>query len=81
MEREFKKTGIKAETADTVCGEIPHMTVDQLAARLSIQSRELRCPACGRIHLTDEDVRNAEARRFSETERFQKIKTEAEGGD
>jgi len=78
-EREFKKTGIKAESANTVCGEIPHMTVDQLAARLAIESRELRCPACGRIHLTDEDVKNAESLRFTETERYQEIKTQAEG--
>ncbi|MEM5789320.1 MAG: hypothetical protein AAGU11_18560 [Syntrophobacteraceae bacterium] len=81
MEREFKKSGIKAEAADTLCGEIPHMTVDQLASRLCIQSRELRCPACGRIHLTDEDVREAEERRFSDTERFRQIKIEAEGGE
>ncbi len=78
-ERDFKKDGIKVEAADTVCGQVPHMTVDQLAARLCIESRELCCPACGRIHLTEEDVKKAEARRFSETERYQEIVTDAEG--
>lgn len=78
-EKESKKKGIKAEAADTVCGKIPHMTVDQLAARLSIESRELRCPACGRIHLTDDDVKRAEDVLLSDTERFREIKTEAEG--
>jgi hypothetical protein len=74
-----KKGSIKAESANTVCGEIPHMTVDQLADRLSIESRELRCPACGRVHLTDEDVKKAESHRFSDTPRFRQIKAEAEG--
>ncbi len=77
--RKVKKGSIKAESVDTGCGAIPHMTVDQLASRLSIKSRELRCPSCGRIHLTDEDVKNAEARLFSETDRFRVIKAEAEG--
>ncbi len=76
-----KKQGIKAEAADTLCGEIPHMTVDQLAARLDIASRELRCPACGRIHLTEEDVKKAEAKLFSDTKRFKQIKTQAEGAE
>lgn len=77
-ERELKKKGVTAEAVDTACGSIPHMTVDQLAARLHIESRELRCPACGRIHLTDEDVKKAEAKLFTETERYQEIKSEAE---
>lgn len=74
-----KKGGIKAESVNTFCGEIPHMTVDQLASRLSIESRELRCPACGRIHLTDEDLKKAEAHLFSETKRFREITAEVEG--
>jgi len=79
MEKEMKKKGIKAEAVDTACGKIPHMTVDQLAARLQIESRELRCPACGRVHLTEEDVQKAEAVLLSESERFKEIKTQAEG--
>jgi hypothetical protein len=77
--REMKKKGVTAEAADTVCGQIPHMTVDQLAARLQIESRELRCPSCGRVHLTEEDVKKAEAVLLSESERFKEITTQAEG--
>lgn len=79
QEKKKKKTTITVESADTACGGVPHMTVDQLAALLKIESRELRCPACGRVHLTDEDVREAEALRYSTSERFKKIKEEAEG--
>ncbi len=78
-EKELKKKGVTVEAADTMCGPIPHMTVDQLAARLHIESRELRCPACGRIHLTEEDVKKAEAVLLSESERFRELKTQAEG--
>ena len=77
--KDVKKKGVKVESVDTACGKVPHMTVDQLVARFNIESRELHCPACGRIHLTDEDVKKAEAMLFSETERFQQIKAEAEG--
>ncbi|MDR3569111.1 MAG: hypothetical protein P4L43_13870 [Syntrophobacteraceae bacterium] len=77
--RDVKKKGVKVEAVDTACGKVPHMTVDQLVERFRIESRELHCPACGRIHLTDEDAKNAEAMLFSETERFQQIKAEAEG--
>jgi hypothetical protein len=79
--RQLRKSGIKVESVDTACGEIPHMTVDQLAARLDIASRELRCPACGRVHLTEEDVKNAEGVLFSDTQRFKQIKNQAEGSE
>lgn len=74
-----RRREITVESANTACGVVPHMTVDQIAARLHIESRELRCPACGRIHLTEEDVNKAEEKRYSETERFKQIKEEAEG--
>ena len=78
-EKKKKRREVKVESADTACGAVPHMTVDQIAARLRIESKELRCPACGRIHLTEEDVKKAEAVKYSQTERFRKIKEEAEG--
>jgi hypothetical protein len=78
-ETKEKRTKVTVESADTACGSVPHMTVDQLAARLNVASKELYCPACGRIHLTEEDVRKAEEIKYSETERFKKISEEAEG--
>ena len=76
---EKKRKEVRVESTDTACGGVPHMTVDELAARLKIESRELRCPACGMIHLTEEDVKKAEAMKYSETERYKEIKEEAEG--
>ncbi len=77
--RDIRKRGVKVEAVDTACGKVPHMSVDQLAQRFNIESRELHCPACGRIHLSDEDAKNAEDLRYSDSERFQQIKEEAEG--
>ncbi len=79
MEKQTKeRKKVRVESADTACGGVPHMTVDEIAARLHIDSKELRCPACGRIHLTEEDVRKAEAMKYAETERYRQIKGEAE---
>ncbi|MGC8494471.1 MAG: hypothetical protein ACP5SH_22340 [Syntrophobacteraceae bacterium] len=77
--KDIKKKGVQVEAVDTACGKVPHMTVDQLAARFHTENRELHCPVCGRIHLTEEDVRNAEEMLFSETKRFRQIQAEAEG--
>lgn len=79
MEKEARdRTKVRVESADTACGGVPHMTVDEIASRLSIESRELRCPACGKIHLTEEEVKKAEQARYTETERYEKIRQEAE---
>lgn len=78
-ETKEKRTKVTVEAADTACGAVPHMTVDELARRLRVESKELYCPACGKIHLTEEDVKKAEMKKYSETERFRTIKKEAEG--
>jgi len=77
-DRERKRKQVRVESPDTACGGVPHMTVDEIAARLHIESKELRCPACGRIHLTEEDVKKAEAMKYSDTERYKAIEREAE---
>ena len=78
-ERKLKEKGVMVEAADTLCGKIPHMTVDQLAARLNIESRELRCPSCGRIHLNAEDASKAEETLYRDSQRFKEIEKQAEG--
>lgn len=73
-----KRKEVHVESTDTACGGVPHMTVDEIATRLNIKGAELRCPACGKIHLTEEDKKRAEEAKYSETERFKEIKREAE---
>ena len=77
-QKEKQRKKVRVESTDTACGGVPHMTVDEIAARLHIDSKELRCPACGRIHLTEEDVKKAEAMKYTDTARYKQIKGEAE---
>jgi len=69
---------VRAERMDTQCGYMGHMTVDRIKERSFGGSINVACPECGKIHLTVEDTDEAEAGRLSETDRFAKIKSDAE---
>ena len=69
---------MRAERMDTQCGYMGHMTVDRIKERSFGGSINVACPECGKIHLTVEDTDEAEAGRLSETDRFAKIKSDAE---
>ncbi len=78
--RRAERKVVRVESPDTACGSVPHMTVDEIVRRLyATGDRELRCPACGKIHLSEEDVKEAEAMRYSKTKRFREIEEETEG--
>ncbi len=78
MKTQDEKKRVRVERVDTKCGSIGHMTVDQIRERTVGENVNVACPECGEIHLTLEDVEEAEARRITSTRRFQKIKEEAE---
>ena len=69
---------VRAERMDTKCGYIGHMTVDRIKERSFGGSINVACPECGKIHLTIDDIEEAEARKLSKTTRFAKIKSDAE---
>lgn len=69
---------VRAERLDTKCGYIGHMTVDQIRERSFGETVNVACPECGRIHLTIEDIEDAEAQKFRKSRRFAKIKSDAE---
>ena len=79
MGKKEKKTKVRAERVDTKCGSIGHMTVDEIKDRTIGDSLVAECPECGEIHLTPEDVQEAEAKKITETSKYKKIKNEAEG--
>lgn len=74
-----KRSKVRAERVDTKCGSIGHMTVDEIKERVIGEDLNVACPECGEIHLTAEDVEEAEGKKISETQRFNKIRKEAEG--
>ena len=78
MDRAKKRWKVRAERVDTRCGSIGHMTVDEIKERAIGEHVNVACPECGEIHLTIEDVEEAEARKITKTERFAKLREQAE---
>ncbi|MCE5244530.1 MAG: hypothetical protein ABFD98_04860 [Syntrophobacteraceae bacterium] len=70
---------VRAERVDTKCGLIGHMTVDEIKERTIGDRVNVTCPECGEIHLTMEEVEEAEARKISSSAKFTRIMAEAEG--
>jgi hypothetical protein len=76
MPDECKSNGrrrVRAECLDTACGFIGHMTVDEIRKRLTGHRVNVSCPACGRIHLSEEDVAEAESRKINAHTRFKML--------
>jgi hypothetical protein len=71
------RTLIRAERLDTASGSIGHMTVDEIKARSIGNSINASCPECGRIHLTREEVEQAEMERITGGSAYANILREA----
>ena len=69
---------VRAENPRGACGNIDHMTIDELKARAVGENFEGRCPACGMFHLTRSDIEILESEKISETEHYTEMKKEAE---
>ena len=78
MKKEEKKSKVRAERVDTKCGSIGHMSVDEIKERIIGQDLNVTCPECGEIHLTTEEVEEAEKKKITDTPRYEKIRKEAE---
>lgn len=76
--KEEKRTKVRAERVDTKCGVISHMTVDEIRERTVGENVNVTCPECGAIHLTAEEVEEAEKKKITQTSKYQRIKAEAE---
>ena len=69
---------VRAENPRGACGNIDHMTIDELKARAVGENFDGRCPACGMFHLTRSDIKILESEKISETEHYTEMKKEAE---
>ncbi len=78
MKDSERKTKVRAERVDTKCGYIGHMTVDEIKERSIGEFVDLACPECGEYHLTLEEKEEAEARKISRTQRYARLKSQAE---
>lgn len=75
-----RRTRVRVARVDTKCGSIGYMTVDMIKERIFGEDVDGTCPECGEIHLTPEDVEEAEAKKISNSARYLQIKMEAEAG-
>ena len=69
---------VRAENPRGACGNIDHMTIDELKARAVGENFDGRCPACGMFHLTRSDIEQLESEKISGTDHFIEMKKEAE---
>lgn len=79
MDKDGKRTKVRAERVDTRCGSFGHMTVDEIRERMVGDTINVTCPECGEIHLTREEAEAAEERKIRNSLKYAKIQSEAEG--
>ena len=79
MNKKNSRTWARAEHPDCACGNIGHMTVDELQLQLTGDETMLACPACGQVHLTRSEIMELEKQKVSRSERYKKILQQALG--
>ena len=72
------RTQVRAENPSGACGNVDHMTIDELKARAVGDNFDGSCPACGMFHLTRADIEQLESEKISESEHYIEMKKEAE---
>ncbi|THB75856.1 MAG: hypothetical protein D6B25_11160 [Desulfobulbaceae bacterium] len=69
---------VRAENPSGACGNVDHMTIDELKARAVGDTFDGTCPACGMFHLTRADIAAIEAEKITESQEYADMKKEAE---
>ncbi|MFV0436925.1 MAG: hypothetical protein ACK5PS_05975 [Desulfopila sp.] len=65
-----KRAVVRVTSPDTACGYVGHMTVDQLREVAVGDDFVANCPVCGLIHLSIEEIKEIESRKFTETKEY-----------
>ena len=78
MTAKKKRRQVRAENPGGACGYIGHMTVDELKYRAVGDQVDGTCPLCGQVHLTRDEIEELERQKVTSSERFEKVKGEAE---
>jgi|GEM_PF-259532 len=69
---------VRVTAPDTACGDVGHMTVDQLVAVAADSDFEINCPRCGLIHLTEEEIIEADQEKIIDTAGYKETVLKAE---
>ncbi len=78
QDKKARRIQVRAENPSGACGNIDHMTIDELKARAVGDNFDGSCPACGMFHLTRADIEAVEAEKISETDYYADLVNEAE---
>ena len=81
MSQNVRRSGrsqVRAENPSGACGNVDHMTIDELKARAVGDNFDGSCPACGMFHLTRADIERLQAEKISESAHYAEMKKEAE---
>ena len=81
MSQNAKRSGrsqVRAENPSGACGNVDHMTIDELKARAVGDNFDGSCPACGMFHLTRADIDRLQSEKISESVHYAEMKREAE---
>ena len=73
-----KRFKVRAENPDCACGDVGHMTVDELKKHLTGDEVNLACPACGQVHLTQSEIEEIAKEKISRSRRYKEIQSQAE---
>ena len=76
--RKSGRTQVRAENPSGACGNVDHMTIDELKARAVGENFDGSCPACGMFHLTRKDIEQIISEKISDSTHFEEMKREAE---
>jgi len=73
-----KRYQVRAENPSGVCGYIGHMTIDELKARAVGDEFDATCPACGKFHLTREEIDKLNNEKITDSKSYAVMKEQAE---
>ncbi len=69
---------VRAENPTGACGNIDHMTIDELKKRAVGDEFDGTCPACGMFHLTQEEIERFNSVKITETQKYVELRKQVE---
>lgn len=73
-----KRRQVQVTRADSACGYVGHMTVDELKKVTVGDDFDASCPVCGQVHLTREEVEEIEKQKVTDSQEYKDTTREAE---
>ncbi len=64
---------IRVESPGCACGYVGHMTADELKQHAAHGNMDLSCPACGLVHLSEEEIEDLEKLKVVHSKRYREI--------